>query len=126
MKTQIKEINSFTRSMAVTVLWSDLEQQFNQEFKKFKSKIAMPGFRKGKVPIRLVESRYGKSIRESVIGDLLPSLMSEAAREAGLVPAATPKITKLEHEPGQPLSFTASMDIWPEVKVETVEGLKLT
>ena len=126
MKTNVTETGEWERELEVEVPAERIEAEVTTATKKYRKQLEIPGFRKGKVPIRMVEARYGKSIRESVIGDLLPSLMSEAAREAGLVPAATPKITKLEHEPGQPLSFTASMDIWPDVKVETVEGLKLT
>ena len=126
MKTNVTETGEWERELEVEVPADRIEAEVTTATKKYRKQLEIPGFRKGKVPIRLGESRYGKAIRESVIGDLLPSLMSEAAREAGLVPAATPKITKLEHEPGQPLSFTASMDIWPEVKVETVEGIKLT
>ena len=85
-----------------------------------------PGFRKGKVPLKVIEQRFGESIRSNVISDLLPTLMREAANEAGLVPAATPKITKLEHEPGQALNFTANLDIWPQVEVANEEALQVT
>lgn len=126
MKTNVIETGEWERELEVEIPADRIDAAVANATKKYRKQLEIPGFRKGKVPIRLVEARYGTSIRESVISDLLPALMSEAAEEAGLVLAATPKITKLEHEPGQPLSFTVSMDIWPKVAVDAVEGLRLT
>jgi trigger factor len=50
--------------------------------------------------------------------------MGEAAQTEKLVPAAPPRITKLDYQPGQPLCFIATLDIWPEVQVESYEQLK--
>ena len=78
------------------------------------------------MPLRIVESRFGSSIRGEVLGDLLPSLLEEATREAGLRPAAPPQISQLDHEPGGSLTFTAALDIWPEIKAEHYEKLAAT
>ena len=59
MNTQIKEVNSFTKEIEVVVAWDDLEKSYNSEFQKFRQKISMPGYRKGKVPVALVKSNYG-------------------------------------------------------------------
>jgi trigger factor len=126
VKTNVIETGEWERELEVEVPADRIDAEVTSATRNYRKQLEIPGFRRGKVPMRVVEARFGKSIRESVIGDLLPSLMSEAAQEAGLVPAATPKITKLEYEPGQPLSFTAALEIWPDVDVASVEGLKLT
>ena len=126
MKTKVIETGEWERDLEVEVPADRIDAEVATAVKKYRKRLEIPGFRKGKVPTSIVEARYGESIRQSVIGDLLPQLMQEAAREAGLVPAATPKITKLEHEPGQPLSFTATLEIWPEVEIVNAEGLKVT
>ena len=76
--------------------------------------------------MRIIESRYGASIRSEVISDMLPTFLQEATHEAGLVPAAPPQISKLDHEPGSALVFTATLDIWPEIELETYEKLEIT
>ena len=53
-------------------------------------------------------------------------MLEEAAREAGLRPAAPPKISQLDHEPGGNLTFTAELDVWPEIKAEHYENLPVT
>ncbi|MFH1571917.1 MAG: trigger factor [Gemmatimonadota bacterium] len=126
VKTSVTEKGKWEREIEVEVPAERVEKETANALRRYQKRLELPGFRKGKVPLRLIESRYGESIRSDVIGDMLPALMQEAAREAGLVPAAPPRITKLEHEPGKPLSFTAALDIWPEVEVAKYEGLEVT
>ena len=126
MKTQVTEKGKWERELEVEVPADRVDAEVSTAVAKYRKRLEIPGFRKGKVPLKVVESRYGDSIRSSVISDLLPELVQEATREAGLVPAAAPRITKLDHEPGKPLSFTASLDIWPEVDLENYEHLSVT
>jgi len=126
LKTQVIEKGEWERDLEVEVPAARIDAEVDSALKKYRKRLEIPGFRKGKVPLKLVEERFGESIRSSVISDLLPIFMREAANEAGLVPAATPKITKLEHEPGQPLNFTANLDIWPQVEITNDDDLKVT
>lgn len=126
MKTNVIEKGKWERELEVEVPAERVDSETATATRRYQKRLELPGFRKGKVPLKLIESRYGESIRSDVIGDMLPALMQEAAREAGLVPAAPPRITKLEAEPGQPLSFTAAFDIWPEVEIGKYEGLEVT
>ena len=87
--------------------------------------LEIPGFRKGKVPLKVIEKRFGPSIRHGVIEDLLPMLIHEASEQAGLVPAGSPRITALDEPEGGGLTFTASIDIWPEVEVQGDESLEI-
>jgi len=126
LKTNVIEKGKWERELEVEVPAERVDSETATATRRYQKRLELPGFRKGKVPLKLIESRYGESIRSDVIGDMLPALMQEAAREAGLVPAAPPRITKLEAEPGQPLSFTAAFDIWPEVEIGKYEGLEVT
>ena len=126
LKTNVIEKGKWERELEVEVPAERVDSETATAMRRYQKRLELPGFRKGKVPLRMIETRYGESIRNDVIGDLLPTLMQEAAREADLVPAAPPRITKLEHEPGQPLSFTAAFDIWPEMEIGKHEGLEIT
>ena len=126
MKTNVVEKGKWERELEVEVPAERIDGEVNKAYKKYQKSIQVPGFRKGKVPLNIIVSRYGASIRGDVIGDLLPRLVEEATRESGLTPAAPPTIQKLDHNPGESLTFTASLDIWPEVHVQNVEGLKVT
>ena len=126
MKTQVTEKGQWARELAVEVEASRVDAAVNKALRQYQKRLELPGFRKGKVPLRIVEARFGNSIRAEVLGDLLPSLLEEAAREVGLRPAAPPKISQLDHEPGGDLKFTADLDIWPEITAEHYENLAAT
>ena len=126
MKINVTEKGQWGREIEVEVEASRVEKELDKALRKYQRQLEIPGFRKGKVPLKVVKSRFGESIRGEVIGDLLPALLEEATREAGLVPAAPPQIAKLDHEPGGDLTFTATLDIWPEIEVENYEKLDAT
>jgi len=126
VKTNVIEKGKWERELEVEVPADQLESEVTKACRNYQKRLEIPGFRKGKVPLNLVKRRYGDAIRGNVISDMLPNWLEEATRETGLVPAAPPKIDKLEHEPGQPLTFTAVLDIWPEIEVEKYEGIEVT
>jgi len=126
VKINVTEKGQWGREIEVEVEASRVEKELDKALRKYQRQLEIPGFRKGKVPLKVVKSRFGESIRGEVIGDLLPALLEEATREAGLVPAAPPQISKLDHEPGGDLTFTATLDIWPEIEVENYEKLDAT
>lgn len=124
MKTTVVEKGQWERQLEVEVPAERIEAEMASAYRKEQKRIEIPGFRKGRAPLHLIKTRFGDSIRYQVINDLLPTLVQEATRENGLTPAAPPRIAKLEHEPGKDLTFTADVDIWPEIAVETWEGLE--
>tara|TARA_B100001115_G_scaffold183552_1_gene182775 strand:+ start:5944 stop:7206 length:1263 start_codon:yes stop_codon:yes gene_type:complete len=126
VKTNVVEKSQWGRELEVVIEADRVDKELNRAYRNYQKRVEIPGFRKGKVPLRLIVSRYGASIRSEVISDMLPTFLEEATREAGLVPAAPPQIAKLDHEPGSELTFTATLDIWPEIELETYEGLEIT
>jgi len=126
VKTNVVEKGKWERELEVEISAERIETELTSAYRKYQKRLDVPGFRKGKVPLRIIKARFGDSIRGEVISDLLPTFLEEATREEGLVPAAPPSITKLEHEPGGDLTFTATLDIWPEVEVENYEELEAT
>ena len=126
VKIHVTEKGQWARELAVEVEAARIDTAFNKALRRYQKRLELPGFRKGKVPLRIVEARFGSSIRDEVLGDLLPSLLKEAMREAGLRPAAQPKISQRNYEPGGNLTFTADLDIWPEIKAEHYEKLAAT
>ena len=125
MKTNVVEKGEWERELEVAVPAQRIEAEFTRACRKYQKSLEIPGFRKGKIPLKVIIGRFGESIRQEVVGDMLPGLVDEAARQADLNPSAPPTIDKLDYEPGQDLTFTASLSIWPEIEVETYEGLPL-
>ena len=126
MQTNVIETGKWERDLEVEIPAERVAKELSAAIRTYQKRLEMPGFRKGKVPLTLIEKRYGDGIRAGVIEDLLPRLLQEAMQEAGLNPAGTPRITKLDHEPGEGLKFTASIDVWPEVELDNYEGLEIS
>ena len=126
MRTNVVEKGKWERELEVEIPPDRLEPEFKKAIRSYQKRLELPGFRKGKVPLSVVQTRFGDAIRGNVINDILPTLLEEATRETGLVPAAPPRIDRLDYEPGSPLTFTAIMDIWPEIETDKIEGLEVT
>ena len=126
MKTKVTEKGEWERELEVEIPAERIEKELNRAYRHYQKRVEVPGFRKGKAPLRIIKGRYGESIRGNVINDLLPTLVEEATRETGLVPVGPPTISRLEYEPGRDLSFTAFLEVWPEIEVENWEKLKVT
>lgn len=126
MKTNVVEKSQWGRELQVEVEADRIESELAKAYKDYQKRVEIPGFRKGKVPLRVIKARYGESIRDRVVYDLLPGLVEEATREAGLVAAAPPTIDELDAEPGQDLKFTARLDIWPQIDVQNYEDLAVS
>jgi trigger factor len=126
VKTNVVEKGQWGRELEVVVEAGRIDTALTQAYKEYRKRVEIPGFRKGKVPIGVIKTRYGDSIRDRVIYEMLPDLLEEATREAGLRPAAPPSISHLEDEPGEDLKFTAQLDIWPEIDVENYAGLEVS
>jgi len=126
VKTQVVEKGRWERELAVEVEAERIEAEVAKACRDYQRRAEIPGFRRGKVPLRLIQARYGEAIREQVIRDLLPDLVREATTAAGLVAVTPPTIADISAEPGAGLKFTARVDVWPEVDVQNYEGLPVT
>jgi trigger factor len=126
LKTKVTEISEWGRRLEVEVAAEKVDKESEKALKQYQRRLELPGFRKGKVPMRIVESRYGGSIRNEVVGRMLPEFLQEAARAEQLTPVAPPQITEMNDEIGSPLTFTAELDVWPDIQLEQTEGLKAT
>ena len=87
----------------------------------------MPGFRPGKAPVKLLEARIDKeAMLDQVVGDAVPGRYTEAVTSSDVRPLGQPEIEITNKEYGQDLTFTAEVDIRPEIELPDLEGLKIT
>lgn len=95
-------------------------------FKKVVQRVQVPGFRKGKVPRKIFESRFGiESLYQDAVDYVLPSAYDEAVRETGIEPVDRPSVDVVQVEAGQPLVFKATVTVKPEVILGDYKGLEI-
>ncbi|MFB1051805.1 trigger factor [Paraliobacillus sp. JSM ZJ581] len=105
-------------------------EQFNQAldeaFKKVVKDVQLPGFRKGRVPRGLFEQRFGvESLYQDAVDIILPEAYASAIDETGIEPIDQPEVDITQIEKGQPLIFTATVEVKPEVTLGEYKGLEI-
>tara|TARA_B100001029_G_C15057357_1_gene455471 strand:+ start:1023 stop:2321 length:1299 start_codon:yes stop_codon:yes gene_type:complete len=125
MNTKVKEINSFTKEIQIKVIWNDLAESYNSQFNKFRQKISMPGYRKGKVPIQLVKSNYGKSFEVDFIDKNMDLFFRKAVQSEKLNPINRAEISDLNFNEGSDFKFTAKFEVIPEFDLPKYNQIKL-
>jgi trigger factor len=127
VKSTVENLSPTRVRLAVEVPFEELKPSVDAAYKKIGSQVRVPGFRPGKVPARVIDQRVGRAaVLEEAINSALPGVYTEAAREHELKPLGQPDIDVTNLEDGQTLSFTAEVDIRPEITLPELEGLAVT
>lgn len=127
MKSTVEQLSPTRVRINVEVPFTELQPDIDTAFKEMAKQIRMPGFRPGKVPVKLLEARVDKqAMFDQVIGDAVPGRYSEAVTTSDVKPLGQPEIEITNKEYGQDLTFTAEVDVRPEIELPDLEGLKIT
>lgn len=125
MQVSVENTGKISRRMTVSLPPDAFEKAFTTRLKRMSKQVKMPGFRPGKVPLKIVEAQYGGQIIQEVTGELIQTSFQEALGKEGLRPASGPKIDPKNIERGQELEYVAEFDIYPEVKKLDLSGNKI-
>lgn len=126
-----KEILSPTRvRLTVVVTPEDMQPAIDKAFKSIASSVNIPGFRRGKVPARIIEQRFGRAaVLEEAINEALPAAYEQAVAEQGLDTLSQPQL-KIEQDlteigPDDDLTFVAEVDVRPEIVLPDYHGMSV-
>ena len=119
----LREKDAFGRQLAVEVAAEEIDGQIDAAVNDLRRGLALPGFRKGKVPRSLVESRFGQEVRSEVVRRLVGEAVWQAVKEVDLRPIAEPEVEGIDYGDGRPLSFTARVDVRPAVELPETAGV---
>lgn len=115
MQTTIETLGQLERRMTMAVPAAEIERKVGERLKKLARTVRMPGFRPGKVPLKIVEQQYGPQVRSEVIGDAIEQAFSEAVRGQNLRVAGYPRIEPKPGGEAGTLEFSATFEVYPEV-----------
>ncbi|EST56619.1 trigger factor [Brevibacillus panacihumi W25] len=112
--------------LTVEVDASQVDAALDQAFKKVVQKVQVPGFRKGKVPRKMFEARFGvESLYQDALDILLPTAYGQAVQETGIEPVDRPEVDVEQMEQGKSLIFKATVTVKPEVKLGDYKNLTI-
>jgi trigger factor len=127
VKSTVEKLSPTRVRINVEVPFTELQPDFDRAYKELAKQVRLPGFRPGKAPAKLLEARIGKeAMLDQVVGEAVPGRYSEAVTTSDVRPLGEPEIEITKKEYGEDLTFTAEVDVRPEIEIPDLEGLKLT
>jgi trigger factor len=111
------------RSLEIEIPLEEVERAKERVTNSIKQRVRLPGFRPGKAPISMIQSRFEGEIRHEVLELLLPQAFRDRVQKDDLKVIGTPDISDLHFEPGQPIRFKADFEVAPEFDIGEYRGL---
>ena len=121
----IETTQGLERRVTITIPATEVETAVREELKRAARNVRVDGFRKGKVPAQIVEKRFGASIRQDVLNDLLPRHFFDLAFKEKVNLAGRPTFAVESYEDGKDVVFTATFEVYPEVELKGLENIKV-
>lgn len=125
MQVSIESSIGLERQLKIGVPADQIEQEVTARLEKATKTVSIKGFRKGKVPLRVVKQHYGKGVRQEVIGEVVNSSFYEAIQQQDLRPVGQPRIDGLKDSEGQDLEYMAIFEVYPDVKLVDISQVKI-
>ncbi len=127
MKSAVENLNPTRVRLTVEVPFEELKPSLDAAYKKINQQVTVPGFRKGKIPARIIDQRFGRgAVLEEAINDALPKFYTEAVNQGELSVLGQPEIDITKFEDNDELTFTAEVDVRPAVEIPDYSGIEVT
>jgi len=126
MQSNVENLGALERRLSVSVPHEAIETEMENRIKRLARTAKIPGFRPGKVPLRIVQQQYGPQVRQDVLGDVLQKSFSEAVREQKLRLAGPPRFEpKAAVENASEFEFSATFEIYPDVVLGDLSAVSI-
>src|SRR5690606_18609965 len=116
MQVSVETTSGLERRMTIGVPASVVESAVATRLQEAAGNVRLNGFRKGKVPMSVIKGRFGKGVRQEVVGEVMSKTFYEAVSEQKLKPAGQPRIEPKSLEEGKDLEFVAVFEVYPEIE----------
>lgn len=117
MHVALETMTGLERKLTISIPAGSIDGEVSQRLSRLSKDVRIDGFRPGKAPSKVIRQRYGNDVRNEVVGDLMRKGFVQAVTEEKLNPAGNPKFELLANKPGEDLSFAATFEVYPEVKL---------
>ncbi|OCF99797.1 trigger factor [Gilliamella sp. wkB195] len=125
MQVSVETTEGLGRRLSITIKSEDITKAVDKELINTAKKVRIDGFRKGKVPLKIVEQRYGASILQDALSDLMQRNFIDAIIQEKLNPAGAPTYIPTEYKNGEDYTFTVEFEVYPEIKIKDLEKIEV-
>lgn len=126
---QVENLGKLERRLHISVPVDEIEKEVDTRLKRLSRTVKMAGFRPGKVPMKIVSQQYGYQVHNEVLNEKIGGAFNKAVEENQLRVAGSPNITASQHAEGEAptaVSFDATFEVYPEVKLGPLDGAEVT
>jgi trigger factor len=125
VQTDIQDLGGLQRRVDLTVAASEVAQEVSQRLARIARQTSMPGFRRGKVPMKIVEASYGSQVQAEVMREKLGSALSSALDAGKLRLAGAPRLEAKSVEDAGQIAFSATFEVYPEIDLGDISRIEL-
>lgn len=125
MQVTVETLEGLERRLNITVPAANIEDAVTAELRNIAKNRRFDGFRKGKVPMKMVAKMYGKAVRQDVMGEVMQRHFIEAIVKEKINPAGAPTFAPVENKEGEDLVFNATFEVYPEVELKGLENISV-
>jgi trigger factor len=125
MQITVEDISPVEKRVEFEVPWTEVAPRLETAYEKLRREVRLHGFRPGKVPRSVVEKLYRGQVEDEVARDLVELSIGQAIHDRQLEPVAPPSVDKLELKAGEPLRFTARVEVRSQVTPKDYSGIAL-
>ncbi|ARJ40862.1 trigger factor [Pantoea alhagi] len=125
MQVSVETTQGLGRRVTITVAADSIENAVKKELVDVAKKVRIDGFRKGKVPMSVVAQRYGASVRQDVLGDLMQRNFVDAIIKEKINPAGAPNYVPGEYKQGEDFTYSVEFEVYPEVELQGLDAIEV-
>ena len=126
MQVSVETTSGLERRLTIAIPADEIQLEVDKRIQKAAPNVKLDGFRQGKVPVKVVRQRFGDSIRQEVLGEMMSSSFQEAIAQENLRPAGQPTVEPKEMDPAKDFSFIASFEVYPEITLNDLSGVAIS
>lgn len=126
MPSTVEQINPTRAKITIELPFAELEPALQEAYQQIAGQVNLPGFRKGKVPPKLIDQRFGRGlVLQEAINSVIPEAYAKAIEEQKIAPLGQPEIDIQELADGEKVVFTAEVDVRPDFKIADPSKIKV-
>ena len=125
MRVSVETTSGLERRLTVGVPADRVDSAVNKRLQDAARNVRLPGFRPGRVPMKVMKQRFGASVRQEVLGEVISQSFQEAVMSENLRPAGQPSIEARKMDAGQDVEYTATFEVFPSVEVNSIDDLSI-
>jgi trigger factor len=125
MQVSLETTQGLERRLTITVEAATVDTEVKNRLRQLSKTQRIDGFRPGKVPVAVIQKRYGAAVRQEVAGELMQRHYFEAVIAEKVNPAGMPELAVAKNDEGSDLEFTATFEVYPQVEVANLDKIEI-